>query len=328
MSALRVIQPGMFSAVQDLGRPGHSHLGVPSGGAADTLSLRAGNRLVGSPDSAAAIEMTLTGGEFQFDSDTIVALAALAAPNAVLRTGSGGETALPLWTPRSIRAGDTVSVGPITHGARAYLCVRSGIEVPLVLGSRSTLVAAQLGGHAGRALRAGDLLPISPSPGSGLEASSPDSAALPFVILNFIRAALMRRPLRLIPGAQHADFDPAGVATLAATTFVATDRADRMGICLNGPPIPAPFGGRMTTEAMPHGSIQVPADGRPILLMPDRPVTGGYPVIGCVAAVDLFACGQLRPRDRVSFEFVTEETARRLCDDFESTLDRLLPPTS
>src|SRR5580698_9452145 len=146
---IRVISPGLLTTVQDLGRPGYAHLGISASGAADALALRAGNLLVGNPENSAALEMTLAGGAFEFESAVTVAL-----------TGADFEASHPMWSPVELRPGERLRCGHARSGARAYLCVRGGIAVPLVLGSASTHLLTGMGGFGGRALKRGDVLPV------------------------------------------------------------------------------------------------------------------------------------------------------------------------
>jgi KipI family sensor histidine kinase inhibitor len=313
---VRVLVPGLASTVQDLGRPGHAAIGVSPSGAADEVSLRAGNRLVGNRDRAAAIEMTLTGYEAEFTRECRVALTGSPCDATII--GPRGQRALPHGAAHRVGAGERVRVGRIAGGARAYLCIDGGIATPPVLGGRATHVASGLGGLDGRALRAGDVLPLG-EPGAPPPATTDAWRALS-------KGAISRRTLRMTRG-PHADaFGPRALDTLAAHEFTVADQSDRTGIRLLGPAIAPPHGGRMLTEGMPPGAIQVTESGMPILLGADRPTTGGYPVIACVASVDLPALGQLPPRGRVRFEWIGPEDARRLYHAFRAALDRAIPP--
>jgi KipI family sensor histidine kinase inhibitor len=312
--ALRVRKPGLFSTVQDPGRLGHAAIGVSHSGAADEVSLRIGNRLVGNADSAAAVEMTLTGIEAEFARDATAVVTGAAAEAGII--GAGGERPLPHGMPQPILRGERVRIGRITGGARAYLCIAGGIATRPILGSRATHAASGLGGLDGRALRAGDELPLgdpAPAPRRTDESWRP------------LAAAISRRTLRITRGPHTGDFDDSSLATLQQQDFVIADQSDRTGIRLLGPTIRPPHGGRMLTEGTPPGAIQVTESGMPILLGPDRPTTGGYPVLACIASIDLPALGQLAPREHVRFELVSFEEARRLYHDLRAALDSALP---
>lgn len=295
-------------SIQDLGRPGHSAMGVAAGGAADALSLRIGNRLVGNADGAAAIEMTMLGGTFVFDDAAVVCVI-------------GGDAACSLDShpvssraPLEVPIGSMLAIGPIARGVRTYLCISGGVDVPMVLGSRSTHLAAAFGGHCGRALAAGDCL--------ALAASTPRPRSLPSALAPI--AMTPERPiLRVVP---RGSFDG---REFWSASHVVSNQSNRAGVRLHrlaSPPLAPVSTGRMITEGMPHGAIQLPPGGEAIILGPDHPTTGGYPVIGCVAAVDLHRIGQLRPGEAVRFMPITPADALLLYRERERTLDRLLPP--
>lgn len=320
MGVLRVLHPGPLATIQDLGREGWAHLGVPSSGAADPLSLRFGNRLVGNADGAAAIELTLAGGAFVFEDPARIAVVGAEMPSIIEGEAPPSIRNLPLWTAVSIRAGDTVRIGSAARGARAYLCVGGGVLVKSTLGSASTLVTAGLGGLEGRPLASGDTVrfgggdtePPADEPG-------PRAAAL-------VREHLERRALRASPGAHASWFDRLAAGLFWTSPFAVSDRSDRMGLRLSGPDLSPSCGGTMITEGMPCGAVQVPDDGRPIVLLVDRPTTGGYPAIACVATVDLPALGQCRPRDKLRFVKTEPEEARRAFDQLERRFDAEVPP--
>lgn len=298
MARLTVIEPGMLTTVQDGGRFGHAAMGVPESGAADALALRIGNRMVGNAAGAAALEMTLMGGTFAFERDAVVSLAG-GNTRAVLESGSGVRPA-GLGAMR-VGAGERLRVGPVVRGVRTYLCVRGGIAVPAALGSCSTCLAAAFGGLDGRALRKGDVLSIGDAAAREPVEAAPVAAAV-------IEETLSRRTLRAVDGAQAAEFDDGAARRFWSSAFTVSSRSDRVGIRLEGS-IGEAGAGRMRSEGMPCGAVQVPPGGEPIALMVDHPTTGGYPVIACVASVDLPVLGQLRPGDTVRFERVTQAVA-------------------
>jgi antagonist of KipI len=306
MTRIEVQAPGMQTTVQDLGRPGFGHLGVSTCGAADPLALRIGNRLVGNPDDTAALEMTLQGGRFVFRGAAWLAL-----------TGADfGATLdgvpLPLWTPQHVSDAESLALGGAELGARCYLCIRGGIQVPPVLGSRSTHLPSRLGGLDGRALRKGDVLPIDESkPEFKPRAVRPEPLAS------------LRAPgdvLRLSAAAQSASFPEVSRARLLAAIWAVQTESSRMGVRLHGAPLAGPLGGSMTTEGAPLGAIQVTPSGEPVILFVDHQTTGGYPKIGCVISADRWRIGQLRPRQSVRFEVVSFENARRLRMEQEQCL--------
>ena len=285
--ALTVVKPGFQSTLQDLGRPGHAHLGVSACGAADTLSLRLANRLLGNPDGAPAIEMTLLGGTFTFD-----------APTTVTIGGSDFSPALDgrpvsLWTAFEVRKGQTLEFGATRDGARCVLCVGGGIAVAPVLGSVSTHLTSGLGGLAGRALRTGDILSIgAAAPRGEGRTEFPERTASRF---------LLRRELRVVRGPQWERFTREVRTALFASEWAVGEDSSRMGLRLKGTPLAAERQGAMLTEGVSLGALQVPGDGQPIISFVEHQTTGGYPQIACVISADLHRVGQLRPRDEVRF---------------------------
>lgn len=307
---IEVLEPGFLSTVQDLGRFGYGELGVSACGAADPLALRAGNRLVGNRDGAPAIEMTLRGGRFRFPSGAVIALAGAPADAAP-------------WVVREVSPGGTLELGPVTRGARAYLCVRGGIAVPRVLGSASTHLLTGLGGVEGRALRAGDALPVGREPASPPRSIDPAAAVR---ALDSTRLAdwYRRDVLRVTPGPQHDWFTAEAHRVLADAAWRVTEGSDRMGLRLDGAPLARRREGELLTEGVALGAVQVTPDGLPLVLFVDHQTTGGYPKIASVAAVDLHLLGQLRPRDTVRFAPIGFDEARARLLEREEELDGLV----
>ncbi len=295
----------MLTTVQDLGRAGLTSLGIARGGAADTLSLRLANMLVGNPPDAAALEMTLTGGVFEFDAPVTVALTG-GTTIASIEAGTASRP-LSMWTPERIAPGERLCTGPITHGARAYLGVSSGIGVPAVLGSASTHLGASFGGFHGRPLRAGDSVPLgNPSH------SPPASQAVSPAALSHVCEWLDRRTLRATECSHSTAVTPAQIRTLWESAFTVSTQSNRVGVRLDGPVIAPTAAGTMASEGMMHGAVQVPPTGQPIILGADHPTTGGYPIVACIAAADLPVLGQVRPGDQVRFQRISQEAARTL----------------
>ena len=292
MNRIRVLRPGFQSTVQDLGRFGYAHQGISASGAADALSLRVANLLVGNEEGAPAIEMTLTGGVFEFESRAVVALA-----------GSEFGGTLPLWTATELEGGSVVQWGPSRSGARCYLAVRGGIAVPKVLGSSSTHLLTGIGG---RALRAGDVLPV----GEDIR-STPIHGTHP--------PPHAAGALRVTAGPQADWFS----GELYRGAYQVTEESNRMGLRLRGPAIPSPKG-HMLTEGVALGAVQVPPAGQPIILFVEHQTTGGYPKPANVISADFTRLGQLRPRDSVAFEHVTMEQALHLLREQEDWLRSLV----
>lgn len=304
MGVIQVQAPGLFTTVQDLGRHGYGPMGVSPSGAADPISLRLGNRLVGNAEGAAGLEMTLLGGTFVFPDGATIALA-----------GSDFSAPVPLWTPIQMPPGETLRLGPTRTGARCYLCVRGGIAVKTFLGSASTHILSGLGGLEGRPLRKGDVLPIGPEPRCDGIAEAP-----PWII-----TLMTRKTLRVTRGPQGDLFPNASHEAFLTGTYNVTEEANRMGLRLDGPPVSGPAGGGMISEGVSLGAIQIPEGGKPIILFVEQQTTGGYPKIANVIAADLPSVGQLRPRDEIRFELVSLETARGLLRTQEELLNLCKP---
>jgi len=298
-----VESPGLFTTVQDLGRPGFGPMGVSPSGAADAVALRVGNRLVGNSENAAGLEMTLSGGTFVFPEGAFAALAGADFGAAL------GEAEVSPWTLFRIPPGGKLRTGHTRTGARCYLCIRGGIDVKPFLGSASTHVLSGLGGLEGRALRKGDVLRIG-----NLAATEPrpEGAALPVF--------LPRKTLRVTDAPQSGWFSEASRSIFYSSAFRVTEEANRMGLRLEGPAIAAPAGGNMVTEGVALGAVQIPAGGQPIILFVEQQTTGGYPKIASVIAADMSSVGQLRPRDEIRFERVDLTTARALLREQEEAI--------
>jgi antagonist of KipI len=302
---IEVLTPGLLTIVQDLGRDGFGPMGVSPCGAADPIALRMGNLLVGNPENAAALEMTLIGGTFVFPEGTVVAL-----------TGSDfGATldgaAVEIWTSIEIRPGQTLRLGPTHSGARCYLCVQGGITVTPFLGSASTHTLIGLGGFEGRPLRKGDVLHVGPTARSFRERA---------IALSGLEQLSLRKVLRFTAGPQVDWFPPSSLHSFSETTYRVGEQSNRMGLRLEGPTVAQLPDRQMITEGVSLGAIQVPPGGSPIILFVDQQTTGGYPKIGNVISADLHRVGQLRPRDEIRFKEVALEAARSLLVEQERAI--------
>jgi biotin-dependent carboxylase-like uncharacterized protein len=307
MNTIEVREPGLLTTVQDLGREGFGPMGVSPSGAADAVSLRLGNRLVGNQENSAALEMTLTGGAFGFTHDAAFSL-----------TGSDfGATLdgapIEMWQSIPVRAGAILRLGATRSGARCYLCIRGGIAVEPILGSASTHLLSGLGGFEGRPLRRGDVLRIGP-------ATEPSRTRR--VDAKVLRALAPRRTLRVTTGPEADRFSASAQGAFYASAYRVAETSNRMGLRLEGAAIALEPIRDMITEGVSLGAIQVPPSGQPIILFVEQQTTGGYPKIANVIAADLHSVGQLRPRDEIRFERVEFDRAQALLRDQE----RLIQP--
>jgi antagonist of KipI len=303
--SLRIFRPGLFTTVQDLGRPGLGAIGVPASGAMDSFALRAANLLVGNHEGAAGLEFTLSGPEISFEEDVAVALVGSRFECKL----SGNE--VPHEEAFLARAGDILGVGRTLEGARGYLAVGGGITMPPVLGSLSTFPAGGFGGLDGRALRTGD----------ELSTGEPSETTRLRRLERGLRIGYRREAtLRVVPGPQEDRFTKAGRETFYRSEYRVSSRSDRIGVRLEGAAVARVSEADLDPEGLVAGAIQIPADGRPILLANDQPTTGGYTKIATVISVDLSVLAQVKPGDSIRFVAVGVEEARRLWRDREDWL--------
>lgn len=297
MNTLVVEHPGLQTSVQDLGRPGYGPVGVSPSGAADAVSLRLANLLVGNPAAAAALEMTLLGGSYIFPDGAVVALAG--ADFGATLDGRPLETGVP----HAVMPGGKLSLGQTRSGARCYLAIAGGVCVAPVLGSASTHLLSGLGGFKGRALQKGDVLEIgAPTKQLPRRKLSPKAQ----------EAFRPRKTLRVTEGPQFDWFLDAAQHALLQNAFRVTEEADRMGLRLEGRVLALRAAQEMISEGVSLGAVQVTPSGQAILLFVEQQTAGGYPKIANVIGADLFCIGQLRPRDEIAFARVTLAEARGL----------------
>jgi len=309
-AVLRVINPGALATLQDRGRMGYQRYGVPQSGAMDGFNFAIGCMLVGNPPEEAAIEFTLMGGTYTLESGDC--RAAVAGAFAVTLNGA----AIPPYRAFDLRAGDMLRIGAgtISHGsARGYLAVAGGFDVAPVLGSRSTHVRSGIGGLDGAALRKDARLRLrAPRAGEG-----------PPLALDPRLARHDPGPIRVLPGPQDDYFDAAGWEVFLGETWRMSPQSDRMGMRLEGPRVPHKGDYNIVSDGVPHGAIQVPGDGQPIVMLADRQSTGGYPKIATVISADLPRLGQLRPGDGLRFARVAIDEAETAARELAARIDLL-----
>lgn len=304
--SIKVIAPGLATSIQDLGRPGYFHLGIPIGGAMDRLALRAGNLLVGNDEGAAGLEAVFVGPELEFTENTTIAVTGGELPPRI-----DGETR-DTWTAIAVKAGQVLSFDYIRQGARAYISIAGGIDTPLSLGSRSTYAIGALGGVDGRAIQADDELPI----GHDFRSIKIGST----IPANLRRSVGNPAELRVLPGLYwHRITDAAGDKFFADTWKVAPE-ADRMGYRFQGGSAlefvdrEQPFSAgsdpsNITDAPYAYGSIQVPSGTEPIVLHRDAVSGGGFFTLGTVISADMDLIGQLQPHIETNFIKVNMHTA-------------------
>ncbi|BDG62380.1 5-oxoprolinase subunit PxpB [Caldinitratiruptor microaerophilus] len=304
-TGVRIVRPGLLTTVQDMGRRGYQALGVPQAGAADRWALRLGNWLVGNPEDAAALEITLEGPEVEFTGPVTFALAGAPFPAELIPEGGGSPRPVRTWEAVLAGPGDRLRIGVAPVGARVYLCVAGGIDLPPVLGSCSEDLFGGIG-PVGRALREGDWLPV------GVPLLPPADLAgrrLPPDMQPRYQGSLR---VRVIAGPQAGAFTAEGLETFLGAEYRVSGRSDRQGLRLEGPAIRHRRSADILSEGIPFGAIQVPADGRPILLLTGRHTIGGYTKIAVALSGDALRAAQLRPGDRVRFQQVDLAEAHRI----------------
>ncbi len=309
LAAFEVLEPGILTTVQDGGRFGFSQFGVPPSGALDPFSFRVANLLVFNHRNEACLETTLMGLKLKALHEFPIAIA-----GGDLGPTLNGEP-LEMWRTHLLIEGDIIAFKKVRTGCRAYLAIHGGILVPQVMGSRSTSLSGKFGGLEGRPLRKGDVLqrPVLPSPLTHLGLRFPKEWVPLFE----------KEPiLRVIPGPQDDHFTPEGLHTFFSASYEVSFRSDRMGIRLNGPAIERrpDVEESIISEPLLAGAIQVPGDGKPIIILNEL-VTGGYTKIAVIISADLTKVAQLKPGDRIRFQPISIEEAHRLLEDQEECLE-------
>ena len=304
--AIEVLRVGPLTTVQDLGRTGHVAQGYPECGACDAYAARLANLLCGNPEGLAVLECTLSGPRLRFEAPAVAALTG-AAMRAELDGGS-----CPWNEPFYVPAGGVLEIGAFSSGLRGYVAVRGGIDVPEYLGSRATDLKSRLGGFAGRALREGDRLPARPCAEARLTAAAlaerarkiDQSLFFPAVPRGWLGEEGLPI-LRAVPGPQEECFAGAGLEAFARGIYAVSPDSNRMAARLTGAKIAAEAGVDIVSDGIVAGSVQVSADGQPIVMLADHQTTGGYAKIATVLPCDLPALAQLRPGERLRFRLVS-----------------------
>lgn len=304
--SVTVLNPGLLTTVQDAGRIGYQQFGVPVSGAVDSRAVAVANILVGNPDDEAVLECTMMGPQLRFDADSCIAI-------------TGGDLQ-PVLDGQPVKnyAAIAVSAGQVLRfkgpkaGCRAYIAFAGGLDIPVVMGSRSTYMKGKIGGVEGRKLQKGDVISFRAH-----------KAQLPNMPRRFITPEFIPRPvytLRVIMGPQDDAFTPAGMDTFLNETYTVTPEFDRMGCRLEGAEIAHVSGGDIISDGISFGAIQVPSSGKPIIMLADRQTTGGYTKIANVITVDFRLLAQLKAGDKVRFEKISVQQAQALLISYRKAL--------
>lgn len=305
MNAVKVISPGALTTVQDAGRFGFLQSGISVSGVMDSYSHRAANLLVDNPQEEAVLEVTLMGPVLEFQCSTRIAVTgAMMQPKL-------NDQPVPMWQTIPVGEGDRLSFSGIQGGCRAYIAFAGGLDVPVIMGSKSTNLKAQMGGFEGRMLKRDDVVPLkAPSGEAKLWAASEE----------WIPKFPTQITLRAVLGPQEDLFTEEGIASFLNTEYLVTPANDRMGYRLEGEEITHKAGADIVSDGIVMGAVQVPSSGQPIILMADRQTTGGYTKIATVVTVDLPLLAQAQAGTKIRFQQVSVEEAQQLLHGFHERL--------
>ena len=293
--SITVLNPGLLTTVQDLGRVGYQQFGVSVSGVMDPRAAATANILVGNPQEEAVLECTMLGPQLRFDAANTIAIT-----GGDLMASLDGQ-AVPTYRAVAVQAGQTLLFQAPKTGCRAYIAFTGGLDIPMVMGSRSTYLKAKIGGLEGRKLGKGDVIGFR-APGV------PKNLSERYIYPEFIPRPVYT--LRVVMGPQDDAFTDAGIAAFLGETYTVTNEFDRMGCRLDGPSIQHVKDGNIISDGIAFGAIQVPTEGKPIIMMADRQTTGGYTKIANVISADFRLLGQLKAGDKVKFEKVSIQAAQ------------------
>jgi biotin-dependent carboxylase-like uncharacterized protein len=294
---IEILKPGLLTTVQDFGRVGYQKLGISPSGVLDRRAMTLANLLVDNPAEEAVLELTLMGPELRITEDNFIAVT-----GGDLGPLLNGEP-IPRYAAVPVKGGDVLFLGQAKNGCRAYLAFSGGLDIPAVMGSKSTNLKCGFGGYRGRKLQSGDVLTFSAP-----------KKELPFFPLRTLEAPVFSGEgiLRVILGPQENAFTEGGIRTFFGESYQVTPRFDRMGCTLDGPTIECKDKADIISDGIPAGAVQIPSSGKPIIMLADHQTTGGYTKIGTVASVDLPLLAQCRPGDTIRFRQISAGDAQKL----------------
>jgi antagonist of KipI len=311
MEGIRIIQPGILATIQDLGRRGYQQYGMPVSGAMDPFALQAANILAGNERGEAAVEITYPGFEGEFLTDCIFAI-------------TGGDLGVKLdgryismWKTYRAQKGSRLLFTELRGGCRSYLAINGGIDVPVVMGSKSTYLRGKIGGLEGRKLQAGDILHL------GSNRTGGDELAGRRMPVSCIPSYPSTCEIRVTLGPQHEAFTKESLQKFLETPYRISKESDRMGYRLEGKRLEHLEGPDIISDGIALGAVQVPGHGMPIVMLADRQTTGGYTKIATVISVDIPKLAQMKPGDEITFSVISVEDAHRLLREQEALLQRL-----
>lgn len=311
MEYVQCVKPGLLTTVQDLGRSHYQHYGISAAGAMDPLSLRIGNILVGNKENTASLEITIMGPELVFMEDTVISITGGDLSPTV------NDQPVEMWKSLVVKAGEKLNFGKINIGCRSYIAFAGGIQVPEIMGSSSTFLRGEYGGHDGRALRKGDTLLIGTSP---YKTEVLKRRRLPN---SYIPDFHSNRPVRIIWGPHDGAFIENSKTMFTNTEYKITSQSDRMGYRLDGQKLIHKESADIISEYIAPGTIQVPANGQPIVLMADCQMSGGYTKIGMVIGADIPYLAQKKPGESITFQAISIQEAQQIWIEQEKWLSVL-----
>ncbi|KXG74504.1 KipI antagonist [Fervidicola ferrireducens] len=308
MATFRVLQPGLLTTIQDLGRYGYESQGVPTSGAMDEFAFRVANILLGNEENAPALEITVLGPTLEVLEDVAVAVTGAQLPVEV-----NGKKRM-VWTSFPLKKGDVLSIGAVSSGCRAYLAVNGGFKADVVMGSASAYTRGKLGGLEGRPLKKEDLLfrELEKKPTKFYRVDE-----------RYVPTYENVAEIRVILGPQDDYFDEDNIKLFLNSTYTITKDSDRMGYRLEGPQIRAKEKHDIITDGIVPGAIQIPANGNPIIMLKDAQTTGGYAKIATCIWSDLPKLAQLKPGDRIRFKAISVEEAQKVVGDLEKSIEQI-----
>jgi antagonist of KipI len=308
MEKIKIIKPGLFTTIQDKGRWGYERFGIPVAGVMDDFAARAANILVGNHQYSEILEITFSGPEIIFYCNEIISIT-----GADMNPKINGES-VPMWTSLLIKAGDILSFSGLVSGVRTYIAFSRGIDVPDIMGSKSTFTRGGLGGYKGRKLVSGDEIKL------GSRDLHNSGSYLP---QKFLPIYKKEETIRVIMGPQDNYFTDDAIETFLNSKYTITSEADRMGYRLDGPKIIHKKDADIISDGIVFGSIQVPGHGSPIIMMADRATTGGYTKIATVITPDLSKLGQMGIGSLIRFKKVSLEEAHQIYKEYENTFNEI-----
>lgn len=317
--SIKVTNAGLLATIQDLGRYGLQKYGIIVGGAMDPVALRLANILVGNKENEAAIEITMFGTELFFENDHVIAITGADLEPKINRT-----TSAPMWRPFLMKKGDSLKFNNTKSGTRAYLSISGGFCVPSVMGSKSTYIQAKIGGYKGRVLKENDTLKIGKYSDQAkvlykyLKRKKTDVNW--FIDYSHIYHIESSTEIRVLKGSEFNLFTEYSQQAFLNSSFEISLNANRMGYQLNGEKLTLSNKTELLSEGVTYGTIQVPNNGQPIILMVERQTIGGYPKIAQVITVDIPKLAQMGPKDTITFKVVSIKKAEELLMEREKRI--------